>query len=750
MDCITVIPLTGYAQSLSYRVPEPLFGKIDVGHLVRIPLGNRMVQGVVTGMQSEPGIPEERLKYVMHLDHPFPVVTPDLIPLAQWISSYYGCVLNSVWDTMLPAVLRKGVRPKEERYLAMGNRPDEETMKALERRAPQQFRVMELFCRQLHPLPLPRQSILRKLKVSAAVIDALVGKEFLRDVRKTLHRDPYADLLGEAEVVTQSATVVHNAEQREAIRELTAALERRSYATHLLHGVTGSGKTEVYLAVLEKVLADGGGAIYLVPEVALTPQTLGRLRARLEAISGQPAVVWHSMLSDGERFDAWRALATGEARLVVGARSAVFAPIPRLRAIIVDEEHEPAFKQDETPRYHGRDVAVYRAHLQGALCILGSATPSMETLHNARTGKYGCCVLRERVDNRKLPLIHVVDMRHESRRSSGIAVFSRLLEERMRQCYERGEQSILFINRRGFDSSVQCLDCGHVAMCDHCDITMTHHRTDNELRCHLCGHVDYVPKFCPQCRSPNLRFRGMGTQKVEMIARKILPKAKIVRMDGDTMGRKHLFRSLLNDFRSGKIDVLVGTQMIAKGLDFPNVTLVGLMDADLSMHVPDFRAAERTFQLVVQVAGRAGRGDLPGEVVVQTYLPHAESIQFGRHQDFKGFADQEMAHRREFGYPPFRHIVHHLLRGRNREKVEFYAKQWVQFLENGLSPADRVEIRGPAPCPVERVQDYFRHQVWYFVPRVTPFMARLTELRQAFPWDREVIEVVDADAVQLQ
>jgi len=459
------------------------------------------------------------------------------------------------------------------------------------------------------------------------------------------------------------------------------------------------------------------------------------------------AVVWHSHLSDGERYDAWRALSTGEARVVVGARSAIFAPVDNLRLVVVDEEHEPAYKQEEVPRYHGRDVAVYRAYLNKAVCLLGSATPSLETLHNVDNGKYTISHLRKRIDDRQLPLMHIVDMRREGPKGAGTA-FSRLLADSLRDRFERKEQSILFINRRGYDASLRCPDCGYVAMCDHCDISLTHHRFDHVLRCHLCGNEEYVPQQCPHCRSSKIRYKGSGTQKVEDQARKILPKATIVRIDADTMQRKHSFRELLNQFRLGKIDVLVGTQMIAKGLDFPNVTLVGLMDADLSLHLPDFRAAERTFQLLVQVSGRAGRGDRSGEVVVQTHMPHSAPLQFARQQDFEGFCEEEMGHRREFGYPPYRHLIHHLFRSRQQEKVRFYADQWVRQVRDELE-ADGIEIRGPAPCPIERIQDYFRYQVWYFVPNVSRIMPRLNELRRSFKWDKEVIEVLDVDALHL-
>jgi len=408
--------------------------------------------------------------------------------------------------------------------------------------------------------------------------------------------------------------------------------------------VTGSGKTEVYLQAVEHVLQRGGGALFLVPEVALAPQTVGRLRGRLES-KGIQTVVWHSFLSDGERFDAWQALVRREARVVVGARSAIFAPIPDLQLIIVDEEHEPSYKQEDTPRYHGRDVAVYRASLLKALCILGSATPSLETLYNAERGKYALDRMPNRVDNRKLPTLHIVDMRVEYIRNKekrkGPMILSRMLVDAMKQRFEAREQTILFLNRRGYATSVLCMECGWVAESPNSSVTMTYHQTDDSLRCHLSGHSEQAPRRCPACGQDALRKRGHGTQRVESAAQAVLPRARIVRMDADAMSRKNLYRKILSDFRIGKIDVLVGTQMIAKGLDFPNVTLVGLVDADMSMHLPDFRAAERTFQLMVQVSGRAGRGDGHGEVVIQTFNPHSGPLLFARQRDFEGCREEE-------------------------------------------------------------------------------------------------------------
>jgi primosomal protein N' (replication factor Y) len=433
--------------------------------------------------------------------------------------------------------------------------------------------------------------------------------------------------------------------------------------------------------------------------------------------------------------------------VVVGARSAIFAPVRDLRLIVVDEEHEPAYKQDETPRYHGRDVAVYRAKLCQAVCLLGSATPSLESVANVRTGKYHLATLARRVDNRQLPAIDVVDMRIEMLRSRGTITLSRVLVDKLHDRLDRSEQAILFINRRGYSSSMLCTACGHVETCAHCSIAMTYHRTNETLRCHLCGDQRPAPYACPQCRSPKIRWRGLGTQKVEEAVHRVLPHARVERMDSDTMTKKNRFRQVLTDFRLGRLDILVGTQMIGKGLDFPNVTLVGLIDADLSMHVPDFRANERTFQLLVQVAGRSGRGERAGEVVVQTFTPQADAIQFARHADFDGFADAELKIRERYNYPPYRHLVHHVFRGTNPEKLKFVAESWAKQVEARLGSA--VELRGPSPSPIEKIKDEYRYQLWYFTSAVTKIVPVLVQLRADFPWPEGVIQTLDVDPMSL-
>lgn len=740
---VTVMPLSGVGRGLAYRVPAGMEEGIEVGSLVRIPLGRRVESGIVLKIGDDGLFERSRMKLILGLEQPFPVVREEGIRLAHWMYGYYGCGVEQVLEVMIPGSVRRGMQQKEERYVSLSVEGEAASMEELSRRAPRQGGVLVFLRSQVAREKWPRGLLLKRLKVSAAVMDALVEKGYLKETREASERTAYGDDFGALEQVGTEAFQL-NAEQEASAKAMMESLESGEFRVHLLHGVTGSGKTEVYMRIMRDVLRMGGGVIFLVPEVALTPQTVGRLRARFEAVGGEKVVVWHSHLSDGERYDAWRALATGESRVVVGARSAVFAPVLNPRLIIVDEEHEPAYKQEDVPRYHGRDVAVYRAMLNQALCILGSATPSLETLHNVELAKYRVDRLTKRVDDRQLPLMHIVDMRREK----GGGVFSQLLVDKMQDRLERREQTILFLNRRGYDASMHCPDCGYVAMCDYCDITLTHHFHDKRLRCHMCGYETSVPFVCPKCRSPKIRYKGSGTQKVEAIARKLMPHANIVRIDADTMRRRHAFREHLTAFRQGKIDVLVGTQMIAKGLDFPNVTLVGLLAADISMHLPDFRASERTFQLLVQVSGRSGRGDRAGEVVVQTYMPSSPPIQFGRQQDFDGFTREELGHRKEFGYPPYRHLVHHLIRGQNQDKVAFYAKQWVQQVGPGLRERG-VEIRGPAPCPIERIQNLFRYQIWYFMPNVTRVMPYLSEQRAAFKWDPDLVEVVDVDALHL-
>jgi len=742
---VGVHPLAGFDKILHYRVPEPLAATITVGSLVRVPIGSRLVLGIVGVLGGPTDFPLDRLKTVVQAIYPFPALPADLLGLARWMSSYYAAPLDGVIEGMLPAPVRAGAALKEEKMLSLAGRLEPGDVEKMEKRAPQQARLYRFLEPQL--LPLKKHLVLHRLGITAAVCSALVKRGLVREEARRVERIAYVDEMAGVERVASQAPVL-NEQQRAAVGALEAALATEKFSVTLLHGITGSGKTEVYLHAIEAALKAGGGVIFLVPEVALTPQTVARLRSRLEAIApDHRCVVWHSHLSEGERLDGWLALATGEARVVVGARSAIFAPVANLRLIVVDEEHEPAYKQDETPRYHGRDVAVMRAKLCGAVCLLGSATPSLESYANAKGGRYGLVRLTERVDSRKLPHIRVVDMKIEIMRQRGMTTLSRPLVDAMHARFEKREQTILFINRRGYSSSMLCTKCGHTEECRHCSITMTYHRSDETLRCHLCGDSRPAPNRCPKCGAPDIRWRGLGTQRVEEAVRRVLPKARIERIDADTMAKKNRFRQILGEFRTGKIDVLVGTQMIGKGLDFPNVTLVGLIDADISMHIPDFRANERTFQLLVQVAGRAGRGDRAGEVVVQTFTPQSETIQFSRHADFEGFAETEMRMREQFRYPPYRHLIHHLFRGPSEEKLKFYAEQWARLVEKTFG--DRVELRGPSPSPIEKIKDHYRWQLWYFTASVSKVIGELNQLRTGFAWPDDVTQVLDVDPSNL-
>jgi len=475
--------------------------------------------------------------------------------------------------------------------------------------------------------------------------------------------------------------------------------------------------------------------------------------------------VLHSHLSAGERHDEWHKIRQGRARIVIGARSAIFAPVDPLGLIIVDEEHEHTYKQEESPRYHARDVAIMRGQMEGAPVVLGSATPSLETYYNCRKGKYTLLELPERVDDQKMPQVRVVDMRQAARKEKGTPIFSPQLKEAITQRLERGEQTILFLNRRGYSTSLQCPKCGHVCGCPNCSISLTYHRLEQKLACHICGHSEKVPALCPNesCKNPAIRFAGTGTQKVEETLAKLFPNARIDRMDADTMKRKDDYRKKLGDFRAGKIDILVGTQMIAKGLHFPNVTLVGIIFADLALHQPDFRAGERTFQLLTQVAGRAGRGDIEGEVVVQAFTPFHPAIQFARRHDFGGFFEQELEFREQLKYPPYSRVAMLTLKGRNEEKVKFSAEHLKKVVESMVQGSAKSKpgsepkaadfhdlvISGPAPAPLLRAESFYRYQIMLRTQRMSSLSRELSKIVQSLTLPEEVTLTVDIDPVDL-
>jgi primosomal protein N' (replication factor Y) len=482
----------------------------------------------------------------------------------------------------------------------------------------------------------------------------------------------------------------------------------------------------------------------LVPEISLTPQTVERFKSRFAATQHEVAVL-HSHLSDGERHDEWHKIRSGRARIVIGARSAIFAPVEDLGLIVVDEEHENTYKQEETPRYHGRDLAVLRASMEKCAIVLGSATPSLESYHNAMLGKYELLRMECRVDDKKLPFIRIIDMRMDARKKGSI--LSEKLIQAISLRLEKKEQTILFLNRRGFSTSCLCEKCGYVCECPNCSVSLTLHRAASRIVCHICGHNAMAPTKCPECSDPGIKYSGTGTERVEDVAAKLFPKAIVRRMDADMMQRREAYRETLGAFRVGKIDILVGTQMIAKGLHFPNVTLVGIVNADLSLHLPDFRAGERTFQLLTQVAGRCGRGDVEGEVFVQSFTPFSPSIQFARHHDFPGFWEQEIEFRKQWDYPPFTHMILVSVRSPHQARGEFSTETLARRLRENL-PAGAT-VSDPAPAPLEKSHGSYRFQLMLKTRHVQKLSRHIKAVLEKLTFPEDVIVGVDVDAYHL-
>lgn len=719
-----------------YAVPANLV--VVSGCRVRIPLRRKSATGTVLSVVEDAEM-DFALRELEGLIDPEPLITPVLLRTGRWIADYYGCGIETVIRSLLPEAVRSEEnRAKTRRLAVLDAPPDPVAMDKLAKRAPRQHAILSLLARA----PEMRLPASEFGDGSAAAIKSMEKNGLLRLIAEEVRRDPEADGTDE---VLESLPLVLNHDQQRAFDAIVENLGTAAPKPILLLGVTGSGKTEVYLQAAQKVIDMGKTVLVLVPEISLTPQTVRRFKARFASMQDQVAVL-HSNLSQGERFDEWHRIRKGLARIVIGARSAVFAPLPDLGLILVDEEHENTYKQDNVPRYHGRDVAVLRAAFEGCAIVLGSATPSLESWHNSQLGKYQLLRLNQRADAQSMPLLRVVDMRLEATKHKGSpAVLSDKLRVALELRLEKGEQSILFLNRRGFARSLQCPSCGHVCQCPHCSVALTYHRTDERLVCHVCGFQSIVPRKCPECKDPAIILQGYGTQKVEEIMAKVLPAAKIARIDADAMRRKHALRDTLNAFKSRKLDILIGTQMIAKGLHFPNVTLVGILNADLSLHVPDFRAGERTFQLITQVAGRAGRGELEGEVIVQTFTPHSPSIQYARRHDFDGFSEQEMEFRRQFAFPPFGHCAVLTSRSNHERRAEFTLQtlhlRLAENLPNGILLGEVL------PSPLIKAHGQFRFQITLRSQKARPLTRHVQEVLARTTLPEDVTVVFDMDAL---
>jgi primosomal protein N' (replication factor Y) len=720
-----------------YAIPVGL--NVLPGCRVRIPLRRKSATGTVLSV-VEPEQADFALRELESLIDPEPLITPVLLRTAGWIANYYASSIESVIRSVLPEGVRSEENSAKTRRIAiLDEAPAAGVLEKLLKRAPRQHAILSL----LGGSAELRMPVADLGDGNAAALKSMEKAGLLRLEVEEVRRDPDAD---NVEEFIESAPLTLNPGQAAALDSVLAALAAPESAKPiLLLGVTGSGKTEVYLQAARRALDLGKTVLVLVPEISLTPQTVRRFKSRFAAMRDQVAVL-HSNLSQGERFDEWHRIRKGTARIVIGARSAVFAPLPDLGLILVDEEHENTYKQENVPRYHGRDVAVLRAAFEPCAIVLGSATPSLESWHNTETGKYQLVRLNERADGASMPLVRVVDMRLEqTKHKGGPAIFSDKLRSALEQRLEKGEQSILFLNRRGFARSLQCPSCGHVCQCPHCAVALTYHRTDERLVCHVCGHQAIVPRKCPECKSPAIILQGYGTQKVEEVLAKVLPKAKFARIDADAMRRKNALRDTLSAFKAHKIDILIGTQMIAKGLHFPNVTLVGILNADLSLHVPDFRAGERTFQLITQVAGRAGRGDLEGEVIVQTFTPHSPSIQYARKHDFDGFSEQEMEFRRQFSFPPYAHCAVLTSRSTHERRAEFTLQTLHLRLAENLPGG--ITLGEVLPSPLIRSHGQFRFQITLRSHRARPLTKHVQQILSKTSLPEDVTVVFDMDAL---
>ena len=690
-------------QEFTYRIPVELRGKVHRGMRVAVPFGSRREVGVVVEVTEQPSVEAKRMRSIAAVLDEEPALDDELLELTRWVAGYYACAWGEALGAVLPSSMKREKGVRKVLMISVTEQADAAALAELEDKFPKQHRLLRTLMELDAPIEL--RDITRQLNVSEAPARSLERRDLVQIEKVATSPDP---LLAPTRV--RVAPEHLGREQAVAVEALARRVREGGYETFLLQGVTGSGKTEVYLRTIEAALEVGRGAIVLVPEIALTPQTVGWFRSRF----GEVAVL-HSRMTDAQRLDMWQRVHRGEVRVVVGARSAIFAPVKDLGVIVVDEEHEPSFKQGNSPRYSARDIAVVRAHHSGAVCILGSATPSLETWNNARAGRYTLLELSERVGGGTLPRVEIVDMCQEKGTADGPPLFSRRLQLLLADRLEKKQQSILFLNRRGFAPVLWCPGCHETVQCPQCDVALTFHRRIGRAVCHSCCEEIAPPVACPACTRPGLKYLGLGSERVEETLAKLFPEARIARMDSDTMRRREDYEETLEAFGRGDLDVLVGTQMIAKGLDFPNVTLVGIVSADSALHLPDFRAAERTFQLLAQVAGRAGRGDEPGEIVVQTRTPQHPAILRAAQHDFEGFAVAEDELRAELGYPPHGRLIRAVFEDEDEARVTEAADACAKILREHTAPP-QVLVLGPAPAAVAQVRGRHRRHLLLKAP----------------------------------
>ncbi len=694
-DVILDLPLE---RPFTYRIPEKFSKQVSTGTLVCAPFRDRRLLGTVLATHGSP--PEgQEIKDLLLVLSEEPVFTPSDLAWYQWISQYYLHPLGKVLGMAFPPGLTAPQRLRSVSLSPEARRGLNEGRANLHGLGPRQQEILHHLAQEGE---VPIAVLERKIAGARAAVVGLEKRGLVTGGSMEVQRRP---LVREEE--RGEAPPLLTSHQEGAMERIARAIQRETFQGLLLWGVTGSGKTEIYLRATELCLKKGRQAMVLVPEISLTHQLVREFRSRF----GERIAVLHSRLSQGERCDMWREVHRSQLPIVLGARSALFAPCRDLGLIIVDEEHETSYKQEEGLRYHARDLALMRGKFSKAIVLLGSATPAVETFHNARKGKIAGLELPERVEGRPLPTVEIVDLRRQKAPEGGRGVLSRALQEAMEETLGKGEQTLLFLNRRGFATFLLCQDCGHVFQCPNCSVTLVHHRSEKALRCHYCGWGQPAPALCPACRGTGVTDLGMGTETIEEAVHERFPEARILRMDRDTTARKHAQKEILRAWRRGEADVLVGTQMVAKGHHVPNVTLVGVILADTSLNLPDFRAAERTFQLLLQVAGRAGRGDRPGRVIVQTFHPHHPAVLFSAAQDYRAFVANELPAREEAGYPPFRHLILFRMIGPGDEETAVAARLVGELARKICRRREGVDALGPSPAPLARIKGRYRWQL---------------------------------------
>ncbi|CDQ40167.1 MULTISPECIES: primosomal protein N' [Virgibacillus] len=797
-NVIVDVPAASINQTFDYRVPDKFKDIATIGMRVIVPFGPRKVMGFIVGATENSSY--NSLKSIIDVLDLHPVLTKELLDLGKWLANQTVSLQITALQVMLPQVLKatykkeivlntEALLSKELEALFAGRDSiayEEFTASTLKygvlskavkdgdvsieylvkSRITKKFRTMLKPAKQLHeleeqlldlpknakkqrqlvnhflenPNPIEKQKLLKKVQTTANTVNILKEKGLIESYQTELFRNPY-----ENHLFSQTTDLPLTDQQAAAIKPMKEAIAENEHHVFLLHGITGSGKTEIYLQVIQDVIHKGKEAIVLVPEISLTPQMVKRFKGRF----GSNVAVMHSGLSAGEKYDEWRRIQRKEVQVVVGARSAIFAPFEQIGVIIIDEEHETSYKQEDQPRYHARDVAIYRGETHQCPVILGSATPTLESYARAMKGVYKLATLDKRTNNKMLPPVEIVDMRDELH-AGNRTMFSRKLKEEIQQCIQKGEQIVLLLNRRGYSTFVMCRDCGHVNECPHCDIALTYHKKSSQLKCHYCSYEEKVPVHCPECGSDTIRYFGTGTQRVEEALTQLIPEARVIRMDVDTTRRKGAHEKLLNQFANKEADILLGTQMIAKGLDFENVTLVGVLTADSMLHLPDFRSSEKTFQILTQVSGRAGRHELTGKVIVQTYTPDHYSIELASKYDFMTFYKQEMQMRRTFQYPPYYFLALITISHPNQVKVVQTTQRFVQMLNKLVK--DETIILGPTPSAIPRIKDRYRYQCmikYRNEPELRGYLAKILDQFSADIRKEDILITIDMQPYHL-